>query len=64
MPDLMATFPNFFGVDGAPKWEIDVWSNFQTSLQKQSQNVRDANKSRKYDFQYFDPAKMECAVSL
>eukprot|EP00978_Attheya_sp_CCMP212_P016932 scaffold44736_cov62-Attheya_sp.AAC.4 len=64
MPDLMGTFPNFFGKDGAPTWEIDVWSNFQTSLEKQSENVRDANKSRKYEFQHFDPAKMECAVSL
>jgi hypothetical protein len=64
MPDLMSSFPNFFGKDGAPEWEVTVWSNFQTKLKIRSEQVEEANKTRKYPFKTFDPVQLECSISL
>eukprot|EP00978_Attheya_sp_CCMP212_P002945 scaffold6057_cov66-Attheya_sp.AAC.5 len=64
MPDLMRSFPNFFGKDGAPEWEVTVWSNFQENLKIRSEQVKEANKTRKYPFKTFDPVQLECAVSV
>jgi hypothetical protein len=64
MPDLMHSFTNFFGKDGAPEWEVTVWSNFQKNLKIRSEQVKEANKTRKYPFKTFDPVQLECAVSV
>jgi hypothetical protein len=63
-PRLMRSFPNFFGKDGAPEWEVTVWSNFQKNLKIRSEQVQEANKTRKYPFKTFDPVQLECAVSV
>ena len=64
MPSLMSTFANFFGVGGAPSWEIDVWQQFQDDLAEQSKKVNEDDKSRPVEFKFFDPANFECSVSV
>ena len=64
MPMLVGKFKNFFGAGGAPSWEIDVWANFQSAIEKQSQKVRAAAARRKIKFKSMDPALFECAVSV
>ena len=63
MPALMGEFKNFFGVDG-PDWERTHWDSFQGKLKKQSKKVREADKARKVEFKYFDPAHFECSISV
>jgi hypothetical protein len=66
MPKLMSKFDNFFGAGGAPAWEKSVWSSFQTKLAEQSVKVQqeDANRPQGMEFKYFDPAELECSVSV
>ncbi len=64
MPQLMGKFSNFFGVGGAPAWEIDLWSKFQQDLVQQSKKVQKGDKKRTVEFKYFDPARFECSVSV
>ena len=65
MPFLMKKFKNFFGQgDDGQEWEISVWGNFLADLEKQSQRVQDANSKRSVEFTFFDPANLECSVSV
>jgi len=64
MPKLMSKFANFFGVGGAPKWEIDVWQQFQDSIKAQSKKVQEEDAKRSVEFKYFDPSQFECSVSV
>lgn len=64
MPPLDSEFDNFFGVGGAPDWEINLWGKFRTELKKQSKLVQDADKSRDVEFKHFDPLNFECSVSV
>jgi len=64
MPQLMNEFKDYFGAGGAPGWERDVWNNFLVELEEQSRKVQDANASREVKFKYFDPAVLECSISV
>ena len=68
MPELVATYPNFFGKGGAPDWEVRVWSNFQTAIQKQGKAVQAADTKRvangKPEYKSMDPTRFEVAVSV
>ena len=64
MPFLMRKFKNFFGQGDGQEWEIAVWGNFLADLEKQSQRVQDANSKRSVEFRSFDPANLECSVSV
>jgi len=64
MPELMSEFKNFFGSGGAPFWERDLWENFLDKLRKQSDVVKSADAMRPVEFKYFDPARLECSVSV
>mmetsp|Transcript_8167 Transcript_8167/g.11666 ORF Transcript_8167/g.11666 Transcript_8167/m.11666 type:complete len:181 (-) Transcript_8167:170-712(-) len=64
MPMLTNKFPNFFGVDGAPEWERTLWNSFQSKITEQSAKVQAANKKLPVEFNYFDPARFECSVSV
>ena len=64
MPSLMNSFEDFFGVGGAPAWEKDVWGDFQRKLRAQSQKVKNSDRWRDVEFNYFDPERFECSVSV
>lgn len=64
MPQLFSNFTNFFGKGGAPSWEIDVWAKFQEDLAAQSEKVKMEDEERDVKFNYFDPMKFECSVSV
>ena len=64
-PKLLCKFANYFGQgDSVPAWEVDVWKDFVQACEAQSQVVAAANQTRVFDFKAFDPAEMECAVSV
>lgn len=63
-PKLLAEFPNYIGAGGAPAWERDVWTNFCADLTAQSEKVKAADEARDFEFNYFDPARFECSVSV
>jgi hypothetical protein len=64
MPPLMASYDNYLGVGGAPAWERDVWTDFQSKLVAQSEAVQAADMERDVEFKYFDPARFECSISV
>lgn len=64
MPLLMSPYEKFFGAEGAPKWEIEVWGQFMSNLTEQSIRVQKQNNSRDVEFHSFDPQNFECSVSV
>ena len=64
MPFLMRGFKNFFGKGVGQKWEVTVWGDFLSALQKQSEAVKEADAKRSVEFKSFDPDNFECSVSL
>lgn len=64
VPMLMAPYADYFGVDGAPKWEKREWREFQKKLEAQSKKVLKKQKERDFEFLFFDPARFESAISV
>jgi hypothetical protein len=64
IPLLNGKFENFFGVGGAPDWEISVWEKFRSTLKEQSKRVQSADLWRDVEFKHFDPQNFECSVSV
>lgn len=64
MPRLMHKFENFFGSKDSPDWEREHWDTFLGDLAKQSEAVKAADANRKVEFKYFDPARLECSISV
>jgi len=63
-PELMSTFPNYFGEAPAPDWEIGFWQEFQRDLGTLADQIDERNKTRRFAFQFFNPRILECAVSV
>lgn len=64
MPMLMSPFKNFFGAEGAPAWERDLWDSFLEELDKQSKKVKAEDAAADYEWKYGDPAIYESSVSV
>eukprot|EP00957_Ditylum_brightwellii_P056641 4293209-Ditylum_brightwellii.AAC.1 len=67
-PQLLAVFPNYIGVGGAPEWERDVWDVYVREMGLQSKKVQNDQWRRaakkQFEFKYFDPSLFECSVSV
>ena len=67
VPMLMKPYSNYFGKDGAPKWERKHWKNFMRDLRTQSFRIRRKECGiirRKPEFKFFDPKRFESSVSV
>jgi len=64
MPNLMRSFPAYFGAGGSPAWERDAWTTFQADLRAQSTKVKADQKKTNVEFKFFDPENFECSVSV
>jgi len=62
VPKLMADYSKYFGEDGAPKWEKNLWDAFIGELKVQSTKLQ--NSDRSVEFKMFDPANLEASVSV
>ena len=59
IPLLDSKFDHFFGVGGAPDWEMTLWGRFRTGLKNQSKRVQAEDVLRDIEFKNFDPCNFE-----
>ena len=67
MPMLMKPYGNYFGKDGAPRWERKEWGGFMRDLRRQSRRVKGRNsgfRKREPEFKFFNPKEFECSISV